>query len=59
MFVLVNVAVQLDRDNSKASLFEHTKRKRRPNRGHNVPKSAEVVSVLQEADWLAVRELAM
>lgn len=53
--MLVNVAVQLDRETQRHPCF-NTPRGRGDQTGDiNVPKSAEVASLLQEADWLAGR----
>lgn len=51
--MLVNVAVQLDRGTQRHPCL-NTPRGRGDQIGDiNVPKSAEVASLLQEADWLA------
>lgn len=56
MFVLVNVAVQLDRETQRHPCLNAPGGRDdqlTSSGGHNVPKSAEVAPVLQEADGLA------
>lgn len=53
--MLVNVAVQLDRETQRHPCFNAPRGRGDQTGDINVPKSAEVASLLQEADWLAER----
>ena len=53
--MLVNVAVQLDREAQRHPCFNTPGGRGDQTGDINVPKSAEVASLLQEADWLAAR----
>lgn len=53
--MLVNVAVQLDRETQRHPCFNTPRGRGNQTGDINVPKSAEVGSFLQEADWLANR----
>lgn len=51
--MLVNVAVQLDREAQRNPCFNTPRGRGNQTGDINVPKSAEVASLLQEAEWLA------